>query len=121
MNKLKLRHSLNFINNQNIFYLVRRLVNEFYYSSYFSKYKELREHEQYEEEDDEEFNQFTRALANAFNSAQEVESPEDQEGEGEGDDTNYKYMLMAMANHLLSEEMEREELDAAIKMSMNPN
>jgi hypothetical protein len=90
-----------------------------------------------EAEDDghEEIHDFRQALMDALeecNFEAEGEGEQDQEhqvkmleGEGEGEngeeneDDNYHYMLMAMANQLLAEKLERQQLDAAMKFSMD--
>lgn len=88
-----------------------------------------------EAEDDghEEIHDFRQALMEAleecnFEAEGEGEQDHEQqvhmlEGEGEAgeenEDDNYRYMLMAMANQLLAEKLERQQLDAAMKFSMD--
>lgn len=75
---------------------------------------------------EEDLEEFRRAFEDAMQEygSQEGEGEAEGEGEGmqgdgEGNDRNYHYMLMAMANQMLSEKLEREQMEAAIKMSLN--
>jgi hypothetical protein len=110
----------------------------------FKEYKEAREEmmKEAEEGNHEDIHDFRQALMEALVECKsEGEGEGDGEGEGEGDqdyeqqhdiwegegegdngdehENKYHYMLMAMANQLLEEKLERQELDAAMKFSMN--
>ena len=105
----------------------------------FKEYKEAREEmmKEAEEGNHEDIHDFRQALMEALvewksegegeddgEGEQDYEQHENWEGEGEGDngdehENKYHYMLMAMANQLLAEKLERQELDAAMKFSMN--
>eukprot|EP00345_Euplotes_harpa_P010217 CAMPEP_0168340740 /NCGR_PEP_ID=MMETSP0213-20121227/14250_1 /TAXON_ID=151035 /ORGANISM="Euplotes harpa, Strain FSP1.4" /LENGTH=258 /DNA_ID=CAMNT_0008347047 /DNA_START=280 /DNA_END=1058 /DNA_ORIENTATION=+ len=99
------------------------------------KFKEYKMKKEQEAEEDDQYDphEFRRALTEALQAQADDEYPE-AEGEGEEihensedanqddeDPRNYRNMLMAMANHMLAEKLERQELEAAIQMSLNQN
>jgi len=98
----------------------------------FKEYQKKREEDREDEEDIKEYKKLRKAFTMLLNNQDKEEQLED-EGEGENadhnednpesneDQNNYNYMLMAMANQLLSEKLEKEELEAAIKMSLADN
>lgn len=86
--------------------------------------------EQEEEEEEEHFRKiFEDALQDYDPEGEEEEEDDNQEAEDHSQNEiqntssnrDYHHMLMAMANQLLAEKFENQQLDAAIKLSMNQN
>ena len=98
-----------------------------------NKFKEYKEQKEQYKEDEEDLDYFRRALTDVLHNAQDDQSVEEDEEQQDNEDEqeqeaeenteqrNYHYMLMAMANHMLSEKMEKEQLEEAIKLSLNQN
>lgn len=84
--------------------------------------------EQDEQEEEEHFRKIFEDALQDYDSEgegeedyQEVDNQSNSDTQISNNNRDYHHMLIAMANQLLAEKLEKQQLEAAIKLSMNQN